>query len=161
MRHELLDHLRTHEKDRWTLIHINSYTYITHTKRALDISLPFQDASFPSYSPLLFRDIHFVSLLPCNDFDIFATDGRREYTCKYTLFTYISHGVQATLLRADVFVWSSFHWLRKKRGRVVKVQSVKRRVMNLDLIYSFLFFLFLIITFTSSRNNSYYMCSFD
>lgn len=124
--------------------------YYSYESRVLSTfpSFPFQDASFPSYSTLsLFRDIHFVP--PCNDSDIFATDGRSWiYTQVYTLYVYISHGVQATLLRADVFVWSSFHWLRKKRGRVVKVQSVKRRVMNLDLIYSFLFSFFFFLFFT-------------
>lgn len=132
--------------------------YYSYESRVLSTfpSFPFQDASFPSYSTLsLFRDIHFVP--PCNDSDIFATDGRSWiYTQVYTLYVYISHGVQATLLRADVFVWSSFHWLRKKRGRVVKVQSVKRRVMIFRfniffLIFFLLFFLPLIVTLTSSR----------
>lgn len=149
MRHDLLDHLRTHEKDRWTLIHINSYTYITH--------IPGELSTFPSLSkmhlfhltlPSLFRDTYFVPLLPVQRFRYFR-DGWPSWIYM-RVYTYISRGVQATLLRADVFVWPSFHWLRKKRGRVVKVQSVKRRVMNLDLIYILRYFLFFLFFFISN-----------
>lgn len=72
MRHDLLDHLRTHEKDRRTLIHINSYTYITH--------IPGELSTFPSLSkmhlfhltlPSLFRDTYFVPLLPVQRFRYF------------------------------------------------------------------------------------------
>lgn len=112
---------------------------------------PFPRCIFSILLSLLYFAIHILFPFSlCNDFDIFATDGRREYTCEYTLYTYISRGVQATLLRADVFVWPSFHWLRKKRGRVVKVQSVKRRVMNLDLIYILRYFLFFLFFFISN-----------
>lgn len=139
MRHDLLDHLRTHEKDRWTLIHINSYTYITHTKRALDISLPFQDASFPSYSPPLFRDIHFVSLLPCNDSDIFATDGRREYTCKYMLYLYFTWCTgDASSCRCFRLVVVPLVTEEKREGR----ESTKRETTSYEFRFNIFFLIF-------------------
>lgn len=125
-----LDHLRTHEKDRWTLIHINSYIVLLMPRTEYSFLLPTRRCTISRMHlvhllpPFIPRYIHFVSLYAV---------ARFRYSGERLAAANIFHAEYHRRPRARCF--ASFRRSRKEKGWFPDVRSVERRGGKLIFVF--------------------------
>lgn len=154
----MLDHLRTHEKDRWTLIHINSYTYILliREQSTLHISL----FPFP-------RCIFSILLYP-----LFIS--RYTFCSPVQRFRYFRDGWPVVNIHASVhvirvyFTWCTGDASSRRCFRLVVVplvteekregrESTKRETTSYEFRFNIFFLIFFLLFFFTINCYAYFI----